>query len=37
VEWVSRAQVAEVVAFLVGEGASGVTGQVIGIPARGYS
>lgn len=37
VQWVSRVQVADVVAFLIGEGASGVTGQVIGIPARGYS
>lgn len=37
VQWVSRAQVAEVVGFLIGDGASGVTGQVIGIPARGYS
>ena len=37
VDWVSREQVADVVAFLVGRGASGVTGQVIGIPARGYS
>ncbi len=37
VPWVTRAQVADVVAFLAGDGASGVTGQVIGVPARGYS
>ena len=35
--WVTRAQVAEVVAFLTGDGSTGVTGQVIGIPAAGYS
>ncbi|MEN8374263.1 MAG: SDR family oxidoreductase [Gemmatimonadota bacterium] len=37
VAWVTREQVAEVVAFLAGDGATGVTGQVIGVPARGYS
>lgn len=37
VSWVTRAQVADVVAFLAGDGASGVTGQVIGVPAGGYS
>ena len=37
VSWVTRSQVADVVAFLAGDGASGVTGQVIGVPAGGYS